>query len=58
MFANELDLPPHPEEVREGNENADPTIFQGRDGNLHLLLSGRDADLLKYYVLDPHMLTR
>ncbi|MBD3419050.1 MAG: hypothetical protein GF398_02920 [Chitinivibrionales bacterium] len=38
-------------------ENADPTIFQSRDGSkIHLLFTGRDGDELKYYVIDAYKL--
>lgn len=41
----------------EPREDADPTLFQGRDGLIHLLFTGRGSALLKYYVIDPYRLT-
>ncbi|MBD3319760.1 MAG: hypothetical protein GF350_01550 [Chitinivibrionales bacterium] len=38
-------------------ENADPTIFQSRDGSkVHLLFTGRDGAELKYYLIDAYKL--
>ena len=48
---------PIPPEVAGDGENADPTLFQGRDGNIHLLFTGRGGQILKHYVLDPYALT-
>ncbi len=42
---------------RDDGENADPTIFQGPNGNIHLLFTGRGGDTLKYYLIDPYKLT-
>lgn len=56
-YVSQPDLPPTPDEVSDDNENADPTIFQGPDGTLHLMFTGREGDLLKYYELDPYELT-
>ncbi|MBD3321408.1 MAG: T9SS type A sorting domain-containing protein [Chitinivibrionales bacterium] len=49
-------VPPIPSEVSDDHENADPTLFQARDGNIHLLFTGREGNLLKYYVIDPYVL--
>ncbi|MBD3419053.1 MAG: hypothetical protein GF398_02935 [Chitinivibrionales bacterium] len=39
-------------------ENADPTVFQSRDGTkIHLVFTGREIHTIRHYVIDPYKLT-